>query len=50
MDSRTDSGRKLRSIDDYGVFYKRHADRYAFNQIARVQRIWGKLVSFFTEG
>ena len=40
MDTTTNSGRMLRSTDDYGAFYKRHADRYAFNQIARVQRIW----------
>lgn len=40
MNTKTNSGRKLRSIEDYGAFYKKHADRYAFNQIARVQRIW----------
>ena len=40
MDTMTHSGRKLRSTDDYGAFYRRHADRYAFNQIARVQRLW----------
>ena len=40
MNTKTKVDRKLRSIDDYGAFYKRHADRYAFNQIARVQRLW----------
>ena len=40
METRTDTTRILRTIDDYGSFYSRHADRYAFNQIARVQRIW----------
>ncbi len=40
MDTQKISVRELRTIDDYGAFYEKHADRYAFNQIAKVQRIW----------
>ena len=40
MDTKTNSGRMLRETNDYRTFYERHANRYAFNQIARVQRIW----------
>ena len=40
MDTMTNSSRRVRSTHDYGAFYRRHADKYAFNQIARVQRIW----------
>ena len=42
MNTRRHPGRKLRPTHDYRTFYSRHANRYALNQIARVQRIWDR--------
>ncbi len=50
MTTRRLAGPKLRPTDDYGAFYSRHANRYAFNQIARVQRIWTQSSHSMLEG
>ena len=42
MDDRTHSNLKRRHGHDYRDFYRRHANRYAINQIAKVQRIWSR--------
>ena len=42
MNTMRHSGRRLRPTEDYGAFYSRNATQYAFNQIARVQRIWDR--------
>lgn len=50
METGTYFGRKLGPTEDYGAFYRRHANRYAFNQIARVQRIWDRSSHSLLEG
>lgn len=50
MATRTDAGRKLRPADDYHKFYSQHADRYASNQVERVQRVWTRSSHPLLEG
>ncbi len=45
-----DTGRKPRPADDYHEFYSRHADRYASNQVERVQRVWARSSHPLLEG
>ncbi len=50
MATRMDTGRKPRPTDDYQKFYSRHADRYASNQVERVQRVWARSSHPLLEG